>query len=50
MQSDAGEEPCASDHLGDDGVMGGVAAADELLIFRKPGNAAPVIHPQRTIT
>ena len=29
----------------DDGAMGGVAAADELLIFRKPGNAAPVIHP-----
>ena len=29
----------------DDAAMGGVAAADELLVFRKPGNAAPVIHP-----
>lgn len=25
--------------------FGGVAAADELLIFRKPGNAEPVTHP-----
>lgn len=29
----------------EDGAMGGVAAADELLVFRKPGNAEPVIHP-----
>ncbi|WP_411815591.1 DNA-methyltransferase [Gordonia sp. SND2] len=28
----------------DDGAMGGVASADELLIFRKPGQDAPVIH------
>jgi len=29
----------------DNGALGGVAAADELLIFRKPGNTEPVIHP-----
>lgn len=29
----------------DDGAMGGVAAPDELLVFRKPGNAQPVHHP-----
>lgn len=29
----------------EDGAMGGVAAADELLVFRKPGNAEPVRHP-----
>ena len=29
----------------DDGAVGGVASADELLIFRKPGAAEPVIHP-----
>lgn len=29
----------------EDGARGGVAAADELLIFRKPGAAEPVIHP-----
>jgi hypothetical protein len=29
----------------EDGALGGVAAADELLVFRKPGNAEPVIHP-----
>lgn len=29
----------------DDGTMGGVASPDELLIFRKPGKAEPVIHP-----
>lgn len=29
----------------DDGALGGVASADELLIFRKPGNAVPVNHP-----
>lgn len=29
----------------DDGALGGVAAADELLIFRKPGKAIPVSHP-----
>lgn len=29
----------------EDGAMGGVAAADELLVFRKPGNAEPVTHP-----
>lgn len=29
----------------DDGAVGGVASADELLVFRKPGAAEPVIHP-----
>jgi DNA modification methylase len=29
----------------DDGALGGVAAPDELLIFRKPGQAEPVRHP-----
>lgn len=29
----------------DDGALGGVAAPDELLIFRKPGQALPVRHP-----
>ena len=29
----------------DDGALGGVAAADELLIFRKPGKGDPVRHP-----
>lgn len=29
----------------EDGAMGGVAAPDELLVFRKPGNAEPVTHP-----
>lgn len=29
----------------DDGTMGGLASADELLIFRKPGEAKPVPHP-----
>lgn len=29
----------------EDGAMGGVAAADELLVFRKPGAAEPVTHP-----
>jgi DNA modification methylase len=29
----------------DDGAMGGVASADELLIFRKPGQDVPVEHP-----
>ena len=29
----------------DDGAMGGVAAPDELLIFRKPGASEPVAHP-----
>ena len=29
----------------DDGAVGGVASADELLIFRKPGAAEPVAHP-----
>lgn len=29
----------------DDGALGGVAAADELLIFRKPGSGHPVAHP-----
>ena len=29
----------------DDGALGGVAAPDELLIFRKPGAAEPVRHP-----
>lgn len=29
----------------DDGAAGGVASADELLIFRKPGDALPVSHP-----
>lgn len=29
----------------DDGALGGVAAADELLIFRKPGSGNPVAHP-----
>lgn len=29
----------------DDGAVGGVASADELLIFRKPGADEPVIHP-----
>jgi hypothetical protein len=28
-----------------DAAFGGVAAPDELLIFRKPGSAAPVTHP-----
>lgn len=29
----------------EDGALGGVASADELLVFRKPGAAEPVIHP-----
>lgn len=29
----------------DNGSLGGVASADELLIFRKPGDAEPVTHP-----
>lgn len=29
----------------EDGALGGVAAADELLVFRKPGKAEPVRHP-----
>lgn len=29
----------------DDGAMGGFAAPDELLVFRKPGEAQPVSHP-----
>lgn len=29
----------------DDASMGGMASPDELLIFRKPGNATPVNHP-----
>lgn len=29
----------------DDGCLGGVAAPDELLIFRKPGQGEPVRHP-----
>ena len=29
----------------DDGAMGGVASADELLIFRKPGQGEPAAHP-----
>ena len=29
----------------EDGALGGVAAPDELLVFRKPGAAAPVRHP-----
>lgn len=29
----------------DDGTLGGVATADELLIFRKPGAGEPVRHP-----
>ena len=29
----------------EDGAMGGVASADELLIFRKPGGGEPVRHP-----
>ncbi|WP_163540818.1 DNA-methyltransferase [Occultella kanbiaonis] len=29
----------------DDGAQGGVASADELLIFRKPGDGHPVTHP-----
>lgn len=29
----------------DDGAMGGVASADELLVFRKPGAEVPVTHP-----
>ena len=29
----------------DDGALGGVAAPDELLIFRKPGQSAPAAHP-----
>jgi hypothetical protein len=29
----------------DDGSNGGLASADELLIFRKPGDAVPVSHP-----
>lgn len=29
----------------EDGAMGGVASADELLIFRKPGAGEPVRHP-----
>ena len=29
----------------ENGALGGVAAADELLVFRKPGAAEPVIHP-----
>lgn len=29
----------------DDGALGGVASPDELLVFRKPGEAVPVNHP-----
>lgn len=29
----------------DNGTLGGVASADELLIFRKPGDSEPVTHP-----
>lgn len=29
----------------EDASFGGVAAADELLVFRKPGTAAPIAHP-----
>lgn len=29
----------------DDGALGGVAAPDELLVFRKPGDGHPVPHP-----
>lgn len=29
----------------DDAALAGVAAADELLLFRKPGKDAPVVHP-----
>lgn len=29
----------------EDAAMGGVAAPDELLVFRKPGKAVPVTHP-----
>lgn len=29
----------------EDGALGGVAAPDELLIFRKPGESLPVAHP-----
>lgn len=29
----------------EDGAAGGVASADELLIFRKPGDGNPVLHP-----
>lgn len=29
----------------DDGALGGVAAPDELLVFRKPGQSVPVNHP-----
>lgn len=29
----------------EDGALGGVASADELLVFRKPGAAEPVRHP-----
>lgn len=29
----------------DDGAFGGVAAPDELLVFRKPGKGVPVTHP-----
>lgn len=29
----------------EDGALGGVASADELLIFRKPGGQEPVVHP-----
>lgn len=29
----------------DDGALGGVAAPDELLVFRKPGGGHPVSHP-----
>lgn len=29
----------------DDGAYGGVAAPDELLVFRKPGKGVPVTHP-----
>ncbi len=29
----------------EDGTLGGVAAADELLVFRKPGDGEPVRHP-----
>lgn len=29
----------------EDGALGGVASPDELLVFRKPGEVAPVAHP-----
>lgn len=29
----------------DNGANGGVASADELLVFRKPGESEPVVHP-----